>query len=233
MQRTYAIRARFFVVEAAWAVPASGHAGGAELAPIVSGAARFIGDAIPRTWRRNAIFVAFALLLSPIIYLICNEPGFPSNIGLAIADSDNKGKIMSRKSRSFGPLFSVVLAAVFVCLTSLTAYAQPTGMSAKPVLRTNLSGDDSKETVMLTVEFAPGGTTGLHIHNGDEYTFVMQGTLELTAEGRETRRVTAGDAYHNPRGLVHQAKNVGDTSAIVKITFVIEKGKPITEAVHK
>lgn len=86
---------------------------------------------------------------------------------------------------------------------------------------------------MLTVEFAPGGTTGLHIHNGDEYTFVMQGTLELTAEGRETRRVTAGDAYHNPRGLVHQAKNVGDTPAIVKITFIIEKGKPITEAVHR
>lgn len=140
---------------------------------------------------------------------------------------------MPQKFRSFGSLFPVVLAGFLTCLTPLTVYAQATGMSAKPVLRTTLSGDDSKETIMLTVEFAPGGTTGLHIHNGDEYTFVLQGTLELTAEGRETRRVTAGDAYHNPRGLVHQAKNVGDTPAIVKITFIIEKGKPITEAVNK
>ena len=140
---------------------------------------------------------------------------------------------MLQKFHIFGSLLRVTLVIFLTCLTSLTANAQATGMSAKPVLRTTLSGDDSREAIMLTVEFAPGGTTGVHIHNGDEYTFVLQGTLELTAEGRETRRVTAGDAYHNPRGLVHQAKNVGDTPAIVKITFIIEKGRPITEAVNK
>ncbi len=140
---------------------------------------------------------------------------------------------MLQKFRIFGSLFRVTLVVLLTCFTSLTANAQATGMIAKPVLRTTLSGDDSREAIMLTVEFAPGGTTGVHIHNGDEYTFVLQGTLELTAEGRETRRVTAGDAYHNPRGLVHQAKNVGDTPAIVKITFIIEKGRPITEAVNK
>ena len=140
---------------------------------------------------------------------------------------------MLQKFRIFGSLLRVTLVIFLTCLTSLSANAQATGMSAKPVLRTALSGDDSREAIMLTVEFAPGGTTGVHIHNGDEYTFVLQGTLELTAEGRETRRVTAGDAYHNTRGLVHQAKNVGDTPAIVKITFIIEKGRPITEAVNK
>ena len=140
---------------------------------------------------------------------------------------------MLKKFRIFGSLLRITLVVFLTCLTSLTVNAQATGMSAKPVLRTTLSGDESREAIMLTVEFAPGGTTGVHIHNGDEYTFVLQGTLELTAEGRETRRVTAGDAYHNPRGLVHQAKNVGDTPAIVKITFIIEKGKPITEAVNK
>ena len=140
---------------------------------------------------------------------------------------------MLQKFRIFGSLLRVTLVVLLTCLTSLTANAQATGMIAKPVLRTTLSGDDSREAIMLTVEFAPGGTTGVHMHNGDEYTFVLQGTLELTAEGRETRRVTAGDAYHNPRGLLHQAKNVGDTPAIVKITFIIEKGRPITEAVNK
>lgn len=140
---------------------------------------------------------------------------------------------MKHYFQSFGSLFSVILAVFLTCLASPTVYAQATGVIAKPLLRTTLSGDDSKEAIMLAVEFAPGGTTGLHIHPGDEYTFVLQGTLELTAEGRETRRVTAGDVYHNPRGLVHQARNVGDIPALLKITFIIDKGKPITEPVNK
>ena len=64
---------------------------------------------------------------------------------------------------------------------------------------------------------------------GDEYTYVLQGTLELSAEGRETRRASAGDVVHNPRGLVHEARNVGDLPARVVVTFVIDKGKPITQ----
>lgn len=134
---------------------------------------------------------------------------------------------------SLGPLLSLSLAGVLIALASPIAFAQSTGVTAKPLIRTTLSGDDTKESIMLAVEFAPGGTTGRHIHPGDEYTFVLQGTLELTAEGRETRRVSAGDVYHNPRGLVHQARNVGDVPALVNITFIVDKGKPITEPVFR
>ena len=139
-------------------------------------------------------------------------------------------KLLAPSFRSFCALS---LAGTLIALASPVAFAQSTGVTAKPLIRTTLSGDDSKETVMLAVEFAPGGTTGRHIHPGDEYTFVIQGTLELTAEGRETRRVTAGDVYHNPRGLIHQARNVGETAATVHITFIVDKGKPITEPVLK
>lgn len=133
----------------------------------------------------------------------------------------------------FGTLSSLILAAFLMGFAPSTVYAQATGVTAKPLIRTNISGDDTKETIMLAVEFAPGGTTGRHIHPGDEYTFVLQGTLELTADGREPRRVTAGDVYHNPRGLIHQARNVGDIPALVNITFIVDKGKPITEPVFK
>ena len=86
---------------------------------------------------------------------------------------------------------------------------------------------------MLSAEFAPGSTTGPHTHPGDEYTFVLQGTLELRAEGRETRRVSAGDVVHNPRGLVHEVRNVGDSPARVAVAFVIDKGKPIIQYLEK
>jgi quercetin dioxygenase-like cupin family protein len=131
---------------------------------------------------------------------------------------------------SFASIASGVLLAWFV---AADANAQAPGVSLKPLLRTTLSGDETKESVMISAEFAPGSTTGRHTHPGDEYTFVLQGTLELIAEGRETRRVSAGDGYHNPRGLVHEARNVGDTPARVAITFVIDKGQPITQPVAK
>ena len=89
MQFSCAFQALTFAAVAVWAGPASAHAGGAEAAPIVGGAAGFIAGiivgAIPRTWRKNAILLAIVLLLLPILYLIFKEPGFPSNIGAALA----------------------------------------------------------------------------------------------------------------------------------------------------
>lgn len=107
--------------------------------------------------------------------------------------------------------------------------APPAAAQIKPVLKASVSGDDSKEAVVVTGELPPGGTTGRHTHPGDEYTLVLQGTLELHADGRAPRRVSAGDAYHNPKGLIHEARNVGDVPARVAITFVIDKGKPVTQ----
>ena len=128
---------------------------------------------------------------------------------------------------------SVALGVVLAGIISANVNAQAPSLTAKPLLRTTLSGDDTKEAVILAVDFPPGATTGRHTHLGDEYAVVLQGALELSAEGRETRRVSAGDAYHNPRGLVHETRNVGETPARVVSTFVIDKGKAITQPVAK
>jgi quercetin dioxygenase-like cupin family protein len=131
---------------------------------------------------------------------------------------------------SFCSLTSVVtvaLAAYMAVGASSTATAQASGVTAKPLLRTTLSDDTTKESFLMAVEIATGATTGRHTHHGDEYGIVLQGTLELVAEGRETRRVTVGDAFHNPRGLIHEARTVGDTPVRLHIVFVVDKGKPI------
>jgi quercetin dioxygenase-like cupin family protein len=128
---------------------------------------------------------------------------------------------------------AIAISIVLALFVPLNAHAQAPGLAVKPLLRTTLSGDATKESVMVSAEFAPGATTGRHTHPGDEYTFVLQGTLEISGEGREPRRVTVGDVYHNPRGLIHEARNVGDGPARVSITFVIDKGQPITQPAAK
>ena len=126
-----------------------------------------------------------------------------------------------------------MLAAILVCcaLHAGAALAQSQGLSVKPVLKSALSGDETKETFVAFADFAPGGTTGRHTHPGDEYATVLEGTLELRVEGREPRRVGAGEAYHNARGVVHETRNAGVGNARVLSTFVIEKGKPVLEPV--
>jgi quercetin dioxygenase-like cupin family protein len=129
------------------------------------------------------------------------------------------------------PLAAAVLLAVPLCLLG-PGHAQAPGVSGKPLLRSSFSGDESREAVVLSVEFAPGSTTGRHTHPGDEYAAVLQGTLEVRVEGREPRRVSAGEAYHNPRGIVHETRNVGEGPARTIATFVVEKGKPLTQPVR-
>jgi quercetin dioxygenase-like cupin family protein len=123
-------------------------------------------------------------------------------------------------------LATVLTAAALVSLAP-RATAQASGITSKPLLRSSVSGDSTKESILVALEFAPGASTGRHSHPGDEYAAVLQGTLELRLDGQEPRRVTAGEAYHNPQGVVHETRNVGETVARTVATFVVEKGKPL------
>ena len=64
------------------------------------------------------------------------------------------------------PVATAILVLAVICAP--TAWAQAQGVSAKPLLRTGLTGDDTKEVVIVIAEFAPGATTGRHTHPGDE-----------------------------------------------------------------
>lgn len=123
----------------------------------------------------------------------------------------------------------VFVATALLALSLVTrVMAQVPGITAKPLLKGPLSGDDSKETTVLSVEFAPGAALPRHTHPGDEYATVLEGTLELRAAGQEPRRVTAGQAYHNPQGVIHETRNVGDGIARLVITFVLQKSQPLS-----
>lgn len=98
-----------------------------------------------------------------------------------------------------------------------------------PLLRTQLGADPSLEVVVVHGEFAPGASTGRHTHPGDEYAYVIEGTLELLVDGREPRRVNAGEAYHNPRGVVHETRNGGERVARVASTFIVDRGPPLLQ----
>jgi quercetin dioxygenase-like cupin family protein len=101
-------------------------------------------------------------------------------------------------------------------------------------VRTDLQRHDLSipgwETLQARVDFAPGASFPRHTHPGEEIIYVLQGTLEYEVEG-EPVRLTAGDVLFVPYGTVHAARNVGTGDAAELATYVIEKGKPLTELV--
>ena len=80
-------------------------------------------------------------------------------------------------------------------------------------------------------EFQPGAESGKHFHPGEEFGYLLEGTLELTLDGKPPVVVKAGDPIFIPAGTVHNAKNVGKTTAKVLATYVLEKGKPLATPV--
>src|SRR5215469_10029748 len=123
-----------------------------------------------------------------------------------------------------------ILFALLLLLPLAGAAAQAV---RQPEIRTifleheSLSDVPDKESFVLEVRYPPGAATGWHIHHGDEYTAILEGTLELRVEGRPPRRLTAGEAYHNAAGLVHETRNVGAVPARAIATLVVDKGKPL------
>jgi len=132
-------------------------------------------------------------------------------------------------NRNHSCLFSLASFVAGIVLLSVSVHANAqvkiAGVKAANILRTTLTGDDTKQVIITSGEFAPGVTLPHHKHPGDDYTVVRQGTLELHVEGREAQRVSAGQAFHVPPGVVHYVRVLGDTPVHIVAFWVVEKGK--------
>jgi quercetin dioxygenase-like cupin family protein len=84
-----------------------------------------------------------------------------------------------------------------------------------------------REAVIARVEVAPGGVAGWHTHPGDEISYVTEGEATLMVAGQPPRKVSAGEGFVIPAGVVHNAKNEGATATKLVGVYVVEKGKPL------
>ncbi len=131
-------------------------------------------------------------------------------------------------------LASIVGAAFAAGLTvdhlAFAAQQQPS------IKRTILQRQDDPaspkyEAIMGISEIPPGGTSGKHRHPGIELSYVFEGSVELTHEGkppsdREGRR--SDDEYG--RRHSHRDESRRDAGEAPH-RYVVEKGKPLAEAV--
>jgi len=126
---------------------------------------------------------------------------------------------------------STYLAAIALALGSVALSAQaprPPGSTRTDLQRHDLS-IPGWEVLQARVDFAPGASFPAHRHPGEEIIYVLAGTLEYQLEGQPPVTLQAGDVLFVPTGVFHSARNLGTTPGSELATYVLEKGKPLTE----
>ncbi len=125
----------------------------------------------------------------------------------------------------------VTLSIAALAVLSIGAAVAARQAAAPTFTRTMLQDHDlsvkDHHGVMSRSDFAPGAESGRHMHPGEEFGYILEGTLDLTVDGQPTKHLKAGDYSYVAANTVHNAKNTGTGTTRVLSTYVLESGKPL------
>ena len=119
-------------------------------------------------------------------------------------------------------------ALIILAGASAAQGPRPSGTTRTDLQRHDLS-IAGREVLQARVDFAPGSFFPRHKHPGEEIIYVIEGTLEYELPDRGWITLKKGDVLFVPYGGVHAARNTGSEPAAELATYVLEKGKPLTE----
>jgi quercetin dioxygenase-like cupin family protein len=114
--------------------------------------------------------------------------------------------------------------AVVVAIGAAIA-GSPDTPSLETLLKADLERVEGTEVVVSRVTLPPSTTLPRHWHPGEEFAYVVEGSVTLWQEGREDIVARAGDAVRIPLKQVHTAITK-DEGATILVFRVHEKGKP-------
>ena len=126
-------------------------------------------------------------------------------------------------------MIALIAAVLIGGAAQAASPARPAGTTRTDLQRHDLS-IPGREVVQLRVDFAPGASFPRHTHPGEEIIYVIEGSLEYEVAGNVVT-VNAGGVLFVPAGIIHAARNVGGVPAAELGTYLVEKGKPLTEIV--
>ncbi len=79
----------------------------------------------------------------------------------------------------------------------------------------------------MAIEIPPGVTSARHSHPGEDFGYVIEGTIVLYVDGYPPKTVKAGEVFFTERGHIHNARNIGTVTARAVDTYVVDKGVPV------
>ena len=140
--------------------------------------------------------------------------------------------------KSFVPVLCIGAALIACAMTPLahaheegTHTTQSAGVESKPgpkletLMKHALERVKGTEVIVSRVTIPANTTLPKHWHPGEEFAYVIEGTVTLWLEGKEDIIVKAGDAARVPLEQVHTAITK-DEPVTLLVFRVHEQGKP-------
>ena len=101
--------------------------------------------------------------------------------------------------------------------------------SVRSLLSKDLAGDSRREVSLITVEYAPGGSTPVHTHHAQALVYVLEGSIVMQVKGKAPITLTPGQTWSEGPNDVHVVSRNASNSAPAKylVFMVKDKGAPI------
>jgi len=126
------------------------------------------------------------------------------------------------------PLTSLLTVAL--CLSASALAIEPSPAPVRTILeRHDQTGVPGKEILLGSAFLPTGAAIGFHTHAGDEFGYVIQGTLIWKRKGEQDRILKTGDSFYNARGVVHSLATLPGTDGGAALsTWIVDKGQPLS-----
>ena len=108
--------------------------------------------------------------------------------------------------------------------TAMTQEAKVTSLLSK-----DLTEAPGREALMITVEYAPGGTDPIHRHNAHAFIYVLEGSIVMQVKGGKEVTLTAGQTFYEAPDDVHVVGRNASNNKPAKfvVFFIKDKGAPV------
>ena len=127
--------------------------------------------------------------------------------------------------------YKETLVVLLVLTTGILTAQQPTAQQVKvtPVLSKDLPEIPGKEVVMITVEYAPGGSDPIHRHYAHGFIYVLEGSVVMQVKGGKEETLNPGESFYEGPDDVHVVgRNASSTKPAKFLVFLFKKkGAPI------
>jgi quercetin dioxygenase-like cupin family protein len=84
------------------------------------------------------------------------------------------------------------------------------------------------QILLVEATIPVGGREGKHTHPGTMVGYLLEGAMDLEVEGKPTQALKAGDSVMVESGKLHEGINRGRVPTKALVTFIVEKGKPLS-----
>jgi len=118
------------------------------------------------------------------------------------------------------------LSLVLVCLVTGPLMAQEPKVTQ--LLSKDLTDLSNKEGLMITVEYAPGGSDPIHRHNAHALIYVLEGSVVMQIKGGKEITLTPGQSFYEGPDDVHVVgRNASNSKSAKFVVFLVkDKGAP-------